>query len=119
MAVPERRRLGRSLRCRPELLELLRLVHERSIANAAGDQSSASVYCDTPSPRKAEPCRGSRSGSEPGGELLLYVKPIGAYSGINASILVGKLKKSKSGPNYRRALDVRSHSPAATCTPKR
>jgi hypothetical protein len=44
--------------------------------------------------------------NEDGNKLLLYSKPTGAYSGIAASILVGKLKKSKSGKKYGKALDV-------------
>ncbi len=39
-------------------------------------------------------------------QLLLYAKPIGDASGIPASILVGKLKKSKAGKKYGKALDV-------------
>jgi len=44
--------------------------------------------------------------NENGNKLLLYSKPIGDSSGIPASILVGKLKKSKSGKKYGKALDV-------------
>ena len=44
--------------------------------------------------------------NEKGKKLLLYSKPTGAFSGIAASILVGKLKKSKSGGAYKQALDV-------------
>ena len=39
-------------------------------------------------------------------QLLLYAKPIGDASGIPASILSGKLKKSKAGKKYGKALDV-------------
>jgi hypothetical protein len=51
--------------------------------------------------------------NEPGGELLLFIKPTGAFAGLPASILVGELKKSKSGSKYRQALDVRSSPLAA------
>jgi hypothetical protein len=44
--------------------------------------------------------------NENGKKLLLYSKPSGSFSGINASILVGKLKRSKSGRKYKKALDV-------------
>ena len=44
--------------------------------------------------------------NENGKKLLLYSKPTGAFSGIAASILVGKLKDSKSGKAYDKALDV-------------
>ncbi len=44
--------------------------------------------------------------NENGNKLLLYSKPTGAFSGIAASILVGKLKDSKSGGSYGKALDV-------------
>jgi hypothetical protein len=54
--------------------------------------------------------------NENGKKLLLYSKPTGAYSGIAASILVGKLKKfgkvkgrpagTKNGKPYRQSLDV-------------
>jgi hypothetical protein len=44
--------------------------------------------------------------NENGNKLLLYSKPTGAFVGIPASILVGKLKKSKSGKKYGKALDV-------------
>jgi hypothetical protein len=44
--------------------------------------------------------------NENGKKLLLYSKPSGSFSGINASILVGKLKKSKSGKKYGQTLDV-------------
>ncbi|MGB2851997.1 MAG: hypothetical protein WBC01_10065 [Solirubrobacterales bacterium] len=44
--------------------------------------------------------------NENGKQLILYAKPIGANSGIPASILEGKLKKSKAGKKYGMALDV-------------
>ena len=44
--------------------------------------------------------------NENGKKLLLYAKPIGDASGIPASILEGKLKKSKAGKKYGKALDV-------------
>jgi hypothetical protein len=44
--------------------------------------------------------------NEDGKQLLLYSKPVGTFSGIPASILVGKLKNSSSGKNYGKALDV-------------
>jgi hypothetical protein len=44
--------------------------------------------------------------NENGNKLLLYSKPVGDSQGIPASILVGKLKKSKSGKKYGKALDV-------------
>ena len=44
--------------------------------------------------------------NENGNKLLLYSKPKGAFSGIAASILVGKLKDSQSGSAYGKALDV-------------
>ena len=44
--------------------------------------------------------------NENGKKLLLYSKPTGAFSGIAATILVGKLKNSKSGKAYDKALDV-------------
>ena len=44
--------------------------------------------------------------NEEGPKLLLYSKPTGDASGIPASILVGKLVKSKSGKAYKQALDV-------------
>jgi hypothetical protein len=45
--------------------------------------------------------------NENGNKLLLYSKPTGTFSGIAASILVGKLKDSKSGRAYGKALDVK------------
>jgi len=44
--------------------------------------------------------------NENGNKLLLYSKPVGDSAQIPASILVGKLKKSKSGKKYGKALDV-------------
>lgn len=44
--------------------------------------------------------------NENGNKLLLYSKPQGDSAQIPASILVGKLKKSKSGSKYGKALDV-------------
>jgi hypothetical protein len=44
--------------------------------------------------------------NEQGNKLLLFSKPIGDSSGIPASILIGKLKNSKSGGKYGKALDV-------------
>ena len=44
--------------------------------------------------------------NENGNKMLLYSKPTGDASGIPASILVGKLKKSKSGKKYDKTLDV-------------
>jgi len=44
--------------------------------------------------------------NEDGKKLLLYSKPTGDASGLPASILVGKLKKSKSGNKHKQALDV-------------
>ena len=44
--------------------------------------------------------------NENGKKLILYSKPTGAFSSIAASILVGKLKESKSGKAYDKALDV-------------
>jgi hypothetical protein len=44
--------------------------------------------------------------NENGKKLLLYSKPTGDAAGIPASILVGKLKKSKSGKKHKQALDV-------------
>ena len=41
-----------------------------------------------------------------GKSLYLYSKPTGAFQGIAASILVGKLKNSKAGKAYDKALDV-------------
>ncbi len=44
--------------------------------------------------------------NESGKKLLLFSKPVGSFSSLPASILVGKLKKSKSGKKYKKALDV-------------
>lgn len=44
--------------------------------------------------------------NENGNKLLLYAKPNGAFSGIAASVLVGKLKDSKAGSAYGKSLDV-------------
>jgi len=44
--------------------------------------------------------------NENGNKLLLFSKPQDPFAGIPASILVGKLKKSKSGKKYGKALDV-------------
>ena len=44
--------------------------------------------------------------NENGKKLILYSKPAGAFSSISASILVGKVKDSKSGKAYGKALDV-------------
>ncbi len=38
--------------------------------------------------------------------IILYAKPTGVNAGIPASILVGKVKKSKAGKKYGKALDV-------------
>ncbi len=40
-------------------------------------------------------------------KMLLWSKPTGPAQGIPASILVGKLKRSKAGRAYRKALDVK------------
>ena len=44
--------------------------------------------------------------NEKGDKIYLYSKPTGVFSGISASILVGKLKDSKAGSAYKKALDV-------------
>jgi hypothetical protein len=44
--------------------------------------------------------------NEKGDRIYLYSKPTGVFSGISASILVGKLKDSKAGSAYKKALDV-------------
>jgi hypothetical protein len=44
--------------------------------------------------------------NENGRKLLLFSKPQAPFAGIPASILVGKLKKSRSGKKYGKALDV-------------
>lgn len=44
--------------------------------------------------------------NEDGDVLILYSKPAGTFSSIPASILAGKLVKSKAGKKYSQALDV-------------
>jgi len=44
--------------------------------------------------------------NESGKQLILYAKPIGAAAQLPANILIGKLKKSKAGKKYGKALDV-------------
>ncbi len=44
--------------------------------------------------------------NEKGDTIYLYSKPTGVFAGISASILVGKLKDSKAGGAYKKALDV-------------